>query len=80
MRNQFDALKFNMTCKIWRRMNGLTSVDMAELNAIASSTYGFIETGDRVPTMAEFSRLCQTMGFDASEFFKPEEKTKNGRN
>jgi len=78
MRNQFDGLKFSITCKIWRNMNGLTAAEMAQLNGIATSTYSFIENGDRTPTMAEFSHLCNTMAFDASAFFKTPEKPHNG--
>jgi len=74
MRNQFDGVKFALSCKIWRNMNGLTARDMAELNAIPTSTYSFIENGDRPPTMAEFGNLCNTMQFEAAFFFKTPEK------
>lgn len=60
-------------------MNGFTSVQMAELNGMASSTYSFVETGDRPPTIAEFSHLCATMGFDASDFFKSPQNGKKER-
>lgn len=79
MRNQFDGLKFSLTCKIWRNMNGLTQREIGELNGIATSTYSFIENGDRTPTMAEFSHLCATMGFDASDFFTSPEREKDGQ-
>lgn len=78
MRNIFDGLKFHIACKVWRNMNGLTIRDMAELSSVAVSTYGFIETGDRPPTMAEFSHLCALMGFEAVFFFKTAERAKNG--
>ena len=78
MRNEFNALKFSLTCKIWRNMNGFTQRDVSTTCNIATSTYAFIETGDRPPTMAEFSHLCNLMGFEAAEFFKSPEKTKNG--
>lgn len=78
MRNQFDAMKFSVTCKVWRNMNGFTVAQMAELNGMATSTYGFVEMGDRTPTMAEFSHLCNTMGFEAKEFFKTSERGNNG--
>jgi transcriptional regulator with XRE-family HTH domain len=61
-------------------MNGLTQRDVAELNGFATSTYNFIENGERTPTMAEFSHLCAMMGFDAQDFFKASEKVKNGNN
>jgi len=69
MQYQFNALKFSVAVKIWRNMNGLTIRDMAELNGIAPSSYGFIETGDRTPTIAEFTNLCNTIGFEPREFF-----------
>jgi len=78
MRNQFDAIKFSVTCKIWRNMHGFTAKEMAEMNGMATSTYSFVETGDRLPTMAEFGHLCETMSFDASTFFKTSEKHVNG--
>jgi transcriptional regulator with XRE-family HTH domain len=69
MKNQFDGLRFSITVKIWRNMNGLTIRDMAELSGMAASSYGFVETGDRTPTMAEFSHLCVVMSMDAKDFF-----------
>jgi len=80
MRSQFDGMKFSVTVKIWRNMNGFTAAQMAELNGMAASTYSFVENGDRAPTMAEFSHLCSTMGFEAQDFFKSPERAKNGRN
>jgi transcriptional regulator with XRE-family HTH domain len=74
MRNTFDAIKFSVTCKIWRNMNAFTVADMAQMNGMATSTYSFVENGDRMPTIAEFSHLCDTMGFEAKEFFKTAEK------
>ena len=78
MNNQFDGLKFSVTCKVWRNMHNLTQAEMGELTAIATSTYSFIENGDRPPTMAEFSHLCQLMTFNAEAFFKALEKVRNG--
>lgn len=69
MTYHFNALKFALTIKIWRNMNNITSRDMAELSGIATSTYGFIETNDRTPTMAEFTSLCNIVGFQPKEFF-----------
>jgi len=77
MRNQFDGLKFSVTVKIWRNMNGFTAAQMAELNGMAASTYSFVENGDRTPTMAEFSHLCNTMGFEAKDFFSDERNGKH---
>ncbi len=76
MKTQFDALKFSLTIKIWRNMNGFTQRDVAMAANIATSTYSFIETGDRLPTMAEFGHLCGIIGFDAQEFFKTPQKDK----
>lgn len=80
MRNQFDGLKFSVTCKVWRNMHDFTQAEMAELSHIATSTYSFIENGDRTPTMAEFSHLCQLMNFNSEAFFKTPEKGYNGTN
>lgn len=74
MVNIFDSVKFAVTCKVWRNMNGFTSAQMAELNGMATSTYSFVETGDRLPTMAEFCHICDTMGFEPREFFKKAKK------
>ena len=78
MRNQFDGLKFAITCKIWRNMHQLTAHEMADLNGMAASTYRFVENGYITPTMAEFSHLCNTMGMEAKYFFKTPEKARNG--
>jgi len=78
MRSQFDGLKFSVTVKIWRNMNGLTLRDMCELVGMSSSTLNFVENGERTPSMAEFSHLCEVMGFDASAFFTTLEKAKHG--
>jgi len=67
--NQFDSLRFCMALKVWRKMHGFSVTDILELTEIPRSTYNFIESGDRPPTMAEFSRLCQLMDFSASDFF-----------
>jgi transcriptional regulator with XRE-family HTH domain len=74
MKTQFNSLKFCATLKVWRKMHGMSVTDMMDLTGIARSTYGFIESADRAPTLAEFSHLCQLMDFDAGDFF--EEKTK----
>lgn len=66
---KFDLLKFSIACKIWRNMHDFTIADMAEMAGIAKSTYGFIETGDRAPTMAEFAALCTIIEFAPKEFF-----------
>jgi len=78
MHNQFDGLRFCMALKVWRKMHGFSVTDIMELTAIPRSTYNFIEAGDRPPSMAEFSRLCQLMDFEAYEFFKTPETVKNG--
>ncbi len=78
MRNEFDALKFIMALKIWRKMHGFSVTDIIELTAIPRSTYNFIESGDRSPTMAEFSHLCVLMDFDAQEFFRKAGGAQNG--
>jgi DNA-binding XRE family transcriptional regulator len=72
----FDSMKFTVTLKIWRNMNGFTSRDMADLSHIAHSTYGFIETGDRCPTIAELVNLSHTMGFEPTDFFQEDKKKK----
>lgn len=80
MRNQFDGLRFSLTCKIWRNMNHFTIAQMAKLNGMVTTTYDFVENGGRTPTMAEFEHLCDTMGFDAKDFFKtPEKANLNGK-
>lgn len=80
MRNQFDGQAFSITLKVWRKMHQLTAAEMAELSSIATSTFSFIENGDRTPAMAEFSRLCQIMEFEAKDFFKTAEKASHDRN
>jgi transcriptional regulator with XRE-family HTH domain len=74
MRNQFDGLRFIMALKIWRKMHGFSVTDVIDLTGLPRSTYAFIESGDRLPDLAQFSRLCQLMEFDASEFFVSAEK------
>jgi len=69
MRNQFDGLRFQMALKVWRKMHGFSVTDVIELTGIPRSTYSFIESGERTPELAYFSRLCQLMDFEASEFF-----------
>jgi len=69
MNYRFDLLKFSVALKIWRNMHGFTIADMAEMAGIPKSSYGFIETGDRAPTMAEFSNLCGIIDFQPKEFF-----------
>lgn len=68
-KNRFDAQLFRVTLKVWRKMHQLTQQDVGNLTQIATSTYSFIETGDRAPTMAEFSHLCDMMDMDAKDFF-----------
>jgi len=79
MRNQFDWLKFSVTVKVWRNMNGLTLRDMCELVSMSASTLNFVENGERAPSMAEFSHLCDIMGMEAQTFFKTAEKGENGK-
>jgi len=69
MKNQFNSLKFCTTLKVWRKMHNVSVTEMMELTTIARSTYNFIESGDRTPTMVEFTRLCQLIDFEASYFF-----------
>lgn len=71
-------MRFAVTIKVWRKMHQLSASEMAILGTIATSTYSFIENGDRSPTMAEFSRLCQAMDMNASDFFTDKGKVKNG--
>ena len=78
MHNQFDGLRFCMALKVWLKMHGFSVTEVIELTGIARSTYNFIESGDRTPSMAEFSHLCQLMDFDAQEFFKTAERVQNG--
>ena len=68
----FDLTKLSEALRIWRNMNNFTMAEMAEMAGIAKSTYGFIETGDRSPTIAEFSVLCDIIGFEPKEFFNHE--------
>lgn len=74
MLNEFDSIRFCTTLKVWRKMHGFSVTEVLELTSIARSTYNFIEAGDRAPSIAEFSRLCQLMDFDACEFFKSPER------
>ena len=69
MKNQFDGLRFVMALKVFRKMHGFSVTDVVELTGIPRSSYAFIESGDRLPDMAYFSRLCQLMNFEAHEFF-----------
>jgi DNA-binding XRE family transcriptional regulator len=69
-RNTFSAVRFQATLRVWRKMHELTVSDMSALAAIPHSTYGFIETGDRLPTINEFTKLCKLMEFDCAEFFE----------
>lgn len=78
MRNQYDGLRFQMALKVWRKMHGFSVTDIIELTAIPRSTYAFIEAGERLPDLSHFSRLCQLMDFDASDFFI-ESEVKNGK-
>jgi len=78
MKNQFDAVKFAITVKVWRNMNGFTLRDMCELCGMEIPTVKFVENGDRTPTMDEFSHLCDLMGIEAACFFKTAGMDKNG--
>jgi len=66
----FDSNRFLATLDVWRHINGLTVRDMGELSSIATSTMGFILSGDRPPTMAEFIKLCNVIEFDPKDFFR----------
>lgn len=65
----FSLIKLSVAVKIWRNMNNFTVREMAELCGIANSTYGFIETGDRAPTIAELCRIADVIGFEPKDFF-----------
>lgn len=80
LKTTFDSVTFCATLKVWRKLNGWGSGEVADLAGIARSTYSFIEQGQRPPTMAEFSHLCHLMDFDAQDFFKSREKVVNGGN
>jgi len=75
MKNQYDGLRFSMALKMWRKMHGFSVTEILELTGIPRSTYNFYESGDRTPDMAHFSRLCQLIEFDASEFFTDPNKS-----
>lgn len=77
-KTKFNCDRFLATMKVWRKMHGFSIFDMCELTGIARSTFGFIESGDRCPTIAELSKLCQLMDFDVAEFFDRSD-VKNGR-
>jgi len=66
----FNLMKLSVACKIWRNMNNLTGAEMAELCGVAKSTYGFIEQGDRAPSIAEFMSICDVIGFKPQEFIQ----------
>jgi len=70
MSYQFNLDKLSVALKIWRNMNNLTQAEMCELLVIAKSTYGFIEQGERAPSIAEFMSICDTIGFKPEEFIK----------
>jgi len=66
----FDSVAFVATLKVWRKMHDLTLKDVSDLSQIAYSTLGFILSGDRVPSIAEFVHLCNVMDFDPKDFFR----------
>lgn len=70
----FDLMKLSVALKIWRNMNNLTAAEMAELTGMAKSSYSFVETSDRCPTIAEFLSTCDVIGFEPKEFVKNDHK------
>ncbi len=78
MRSQYDALRFQMALKLWRKLHGMSMHDVFELTGIPIANISRIETDSRCPTMAEFGHLCELMEFDAQEFFVKPERLKNG--
>jgi len=66
----FNLDRLSDAAKIWRNMNNFTIAEMAELCGMAKSTYGFVENGDRCPTIAEFANICDVIGMPIERFFK----------
>lgn len=72
-----SAIKFNLArlsdmLKMWRNMHNLTVAEMAELCGMAKSTYGFVESGDRCPSLAEYANICDLTDMPIGRFFKRE--------
>lgn len=80
MRNQFDAILFCTTARVWRRMHGFTQADMAAACGVSTSKLSLIESGDVPPTIAELARFCDFMDESVVTFFKMSEKGNHGRN
>jgi len=78
MPKAFDSLAFRTYLKVWRKMAGFAQSHVASSANIPTSTYNFIEHGDRLPTMAEFVALCKLVDADPVDFFVPEGRLKNG--
>lgn len=78
MKKTFDLLAFRTYLKVWRRMHEYSQADVAKSSFIATSTYSFVENGDRMPTMNEFCALCDLMDVEPTDFFVSKEKVQRG--
>ena len=72
MSNEYTFLKkFGSRIAELRRKSGLTQEKLAELVGVDRSYIGYVERGQRNPSMGVVYRIAKVIGVSLAELFKP---------
>jgi len=70
--NEYTFLKkFGSRIAELRRKSGLTQEKLAELVGVDRSYIGYVERGQRNPSMGVVYRIAKVIGVSLAELFKP---------
>ncbi len=62
--------KFGKRVQQLRKQRGLTQEDLADLVNVDRSYMGFVERGERNPTLDKIIKIAKSLGITLSELFK----------
>lgn len=63
-------VKFGKRIQELRKQKGLTQEDLADLIKVDRSYMGFVERGERNPTLDKIIKIAKSLGITLSELFK----------
>ena len=63
-------VKFGRRIQELRKQKGLTQEDLADLINVDRSYMGFVERGERNPTLSKIVKIARSLGITLSELFK----------
>lgn len=72
--SKIDINKISQICLDYKKENGLTQIDMANLLSINNQIYGRIERGQHLPKLEQLERILEVTGKEFTDILETEKQ------